>query len=234
MQIHAKTFLRLVLLSVLLLPSMVACSGGAPEFKIRFGDVHGLRKGDALYLDASTIGKVDKVAYTDTGVFLVSVSIQKEFASAATDTSKFYIDVDPQERQQRAIRVVQLEKGGRPIEDGAIVDGDTKYTVLYEQFASQLGKNIAVLESGINAFIKELQGVPESEQIRELERQLDEIIADLGNMSSEMKTKLENEILPLLREKIEELRKSLERIGRGDDLESIDRKMDAIDSRLNV
>jgi hypothetical protein len=231
---HANVFLKGVVISAVLLAVMLGCDGGAPLFKIRFDDVHGLRKGDTLYLDASAIGSVDKVDYTDTGVFLVSVSIQKEFASAATDTSKFYIDVDPQERQQRVIRVVQLEKGGRPIENGSIVDGDTKFTVLYEQFTRQLGKNIAVLESGINAFLEELQGFPESEQVRELERQLDEIIADLGNMSSEMKATLENEILPLLREKIEALRKSLERAGRGDDLESIDRKMDMIDKELQV
>ena len=231
---HANVFLKGVVISAVLLAVMLGCDGGAPLFKIRFDDVHGLRKGDTLYLDASAIGSVDKVDYTDTGVFLVSVSIQKEFASTATDTSKFYIDVDPQERQQRVIRVVQLEKGGRPIENGSIVDGDTKFTVLYEQFTRQLGKNIAVLESGINAFLEELQGFPESEQVRELERQLDEIIADLGNMSSEMKATLENEILPLLREKIEALRKSLERAGRGDDLESIDRKMDMIDKELQV
>ena len=226
--------IRSLLLTTMAILMMVGCFDSRHGFTIRFDDVHGLKQGDPVYFEASVIGTVEKVDYTDTGKFLVGVSLQEEFASAATNASRFYVDAEPHNRLQKVIRVVQLEPGGDPISEDAVVDGHSKYTVLYEQFARQLGKNIAVLESGINAFLEALQGFPESEQVRELERQLDEIIADLGNMSSEMKTTLENEILPLLREKIEALRKSLERIGRGDDLESIDRKMDAIDSRLNV
>ena len=115
-----------------------------------------------------------------------------------------------------------------------MVEGHTKYAVLYEQFAHQLGQNIAILESGINAFLNELQGIPVNEQIKELERQMDAIIADLGNMSRTMKDRLENEILPLIREKIEELRKRLEGSGQEKALDPLEQKMKTIDERLNV
>ena len=94
--------------------------------------------------------------------------------------------------------------------------------------------NIATLESGINAFLNELQGIPANEQVKELARQLDAIIADLGNMSSAMKERLDNEILPLIRKKIEELRKGLEESGQEKELDPLEQKMKTIDERLNT
>ena len=164
----------------------------------------------------------------------MSVTIQKEYASAATHTSKFYIDTDPANRRQRALRVVQLGKGGHPIEEGAVIEGHAKYAVLYEQFAYQLGQNLTIFEFGINEFLRELQGFTTDEQIEELEKQLDAILADVERMSHEMKHKLENEILPQLRQKIEELRKRLEGTGQEEDLGPIDQKMDAIHQELSV
>jgi hypothetical protein len=231
---HIGLSTKQTVIGAILMAAILGCSDGASEFQIRFSDVHGLRKGDPVYFEESAIGKVENVEYTDAGIFLVGVRISPEFASAATDASKFYIDVAPQKSEQRAIRVVQLETGGHPIENGSTVDGHTRYAVLYEQLARQFGKDIADLESGINAFLNELQGIPANEQIREIERQLDAIIADLGSMSREMKDKLENEILPLIKEQIEDLRKRLEGSGRGEALDPLDEKMDTIDDRLST
>jgi len=231
---HVKPLLKLALIGVVLSAFITGCFDGTHDFKIRFGDVHGLRKGDPVYFEESVIGNVEAIEYTDAGLFLVSVSIQKDFASSATDKSKFYVDAEPQRIEQKLIRVVQLEKGGNKIEEDAIVDGHTKYAVLYEQFAYQLGKNISIFESGINEFLRALQGFSTDEQMKEIERQLDDIIADLGNMSREMKFKLENEILPLLREKIEDLRKNLEGTGQEEEIEHLDRKMETIKDTLSV
>jgi ABC-type transporter Mla subunit MlaD len=213
---------------------MAGCFNGTHDFKLRFGDVHGLKKGDPVYFQESVIGEVEAVEYTDAGLFLVSVALQKEFAPAATDASRYYIDSDRERREQKLVRVVQMKPGGEAIEEGAIVDGHTKYAVRYEELANELGKSITILESGISAFLKELQSFPADGQIEALERQLDDLIADLGNMSSEMKHTLEQEILPLLKEKIEALRKQLAKSGKEEDLKDIDRKMNVIDDRLDI
>lgn len=226
--------MRSLVLTAVAAMLMVGCFNSTHDFKLRFTDVQGLKKGDPLYFNESVIGEVEAVEYTDEGLFLVSIALRKEFASAATEASRYYIDTDPETSEQRLIRIVQMEPGGKAIEAGAVVDGHTKYTVLYEQFAHQVGKNIAILESGIQEFLSELQGFPADRQIKALERQLDDIIADLGNMSREMKHKLEQEILPLLKEKIEALRKRLEGSGEEKSLEGLDRKLDAIDDGLNV
>lgn len=222
------------LLTAVMALMIAACFNGSLDFKIRFDDVHGLKTGDPVYFEASAIGNVEKIAYTDAGLFLVEVSIRKEFAPAATDDSRFFIDTDPQKREQRVIRVVQLEPGGEPIAEGALVEGHTKYAVIAEGWARQLGRNMTIVESGIDAFLNELQGITTEEQVAELEQRLDEIIAGLGDMSREMKRTLENDILPLLREKIEELRRILEQSGREEDMERLDEKMETIDEGLQV
>ncbi|MBC2737709.1 MAG: MCE family protein [Desulfobacteraceae bacterium] len=234
MQPRVHTFLKLALLWAIISASLIGCTDSTHDFEIRFSDVHGLHKGNSVYFEGAVIGEVQKVAYTDSGVFLVSVSIQNEFASAATDAARFFIDSDPENNTQKVIRVVQLGKEGNPIEEDAVIDGQTKYAVLYEQFAYQLGQNLTIFEAGINEFLSELQGFSTDEQIEELEKQLDAIMADMGRMTREMKHTLETEILPLLRQKIEELRKRLEGTAQEEDLGPIDQKMDAINQELRV
>ena len=231
---HAQASLKRIILSAILLAPIAGCMDGALDFQIQFDNVHGLKQGDPVVFEEAVIGTIEEIDYTDSGVFMVSVAIQKEFANAATDDSKFYIDFHPQDRDRKAIEVVQLEKGGNPIEENAVVEGHMKYAVLYEQFTYELGKNIAILGSGINEFFRAFQGFSDAEKIREIEKQLDAIIADLGNMSDEMKRKFEKEIIPLLKEKIEALRKSLEKIDKGEDLNRIDRKMNTITETLRV
>jgi hypothetical protein len=231
---RVPTSLKLALIWAILSASLIGCMDSAHDFRIRFSDVHGLHKGNSVYFEGAVIGKVQKVAYTDSGVFLVSVSIQEEFASAATDAGRFFIDGDPENSTQKVIRVVQLGKKGNPIEEDAVIEGHTRYAVLYEQFAYQLGQNLTIFEAGINEFLREFQGFSTEEQIEELEKQLDAIMADVGRMTHEMKHELETEILPLLRQKIEELRKRLEGTGQEEDLGPIDQKMDTINRELSV
>ena len=229
-----NSFLPRVFIWALLSASIMGCMDSTHDFKIRFHDIQGLLKGHAVYLEESVIGDVEAVEYTDSGDFLVSVAIRQEFASAVTDVCRFYIDRVPENSAQKMIRVVPLEENGNQIPEGATVEGHTKYAVLYEEFAYRLGRNMTIFESGIDAFLRELKGFSEDEQIRELERQLDDIIAELAHMSRQMKARLENEILPLLRDKIEDLRKRLEGTGQEENLDPIDRKMDQINDSLNI
>ncbi|MEN8265082.1 MAG: hypothetical protein ABFR82_16675 [Nitrospirota bacterium] len=226
--------IRSLFLTTITVMVIIGCSETTHDFKIRFSDIQGLRKGNQVFFEETVIGNVKEIEYTDSGNYLVSVSVRKQFASTTTDASKFYIDAEHERSEQKGIRVVQLEKGGNKIEEDTIVEGHTKYAVIYDQFAYQFSKNIYILESGINEFFKELKGFSKNEQIKEIERQLNEIIADLGNMSIEIKNKLEKEILPLLRKKIEELRKSLEKTGEEEELKNIDQKIEVITDRLRV
>ena len=170
----------------------------------------------------------------DTGKYLVSVAVEDQFSSLPKDSSTFYIDSNPETENQKAIRIIQIEQGGNPIKKNAVVEGQSKYVAMYDQFTNKLRKNVQTLESELNEFFKELQNLSESEQIKQIERQLDKILAEIGNLSLEMKHKLESEVLPRIKEQIEDLRRRLEKNGKEEKLKHIEQKFETISAKLKV
>jgi hypothetical protein len=225
---------RLLLLQTITAIVFLGCIDTTHDFKIRFEDINGLRKGNKVFFKETAIGDVEKIEYTDAGIFLVSVSVKEQYASATTDGCEFYVDEEPPKSSQKIIRMVQLGEDGIQLKEGAVVDGNSKYSVFYGQFAFQLAQNINILESGANEFLRELKGLSANKQIKVIEKQLSKIIDDSVNMSIEMKKKLELEILPFLRKKIEELRKGLKKTGEEEKLRHIDQKIRMITDRLKV
>jgi hypothetical protein len=211
---------------------IIGCIGTTHNFKIRFNDIQGLRKNDRVFFDKTVIGEIKGIEYADTGNYLVSVAVEDQFSSLPKDSSSFYIDSNPEAESQKAIRIIQIKDGGNIIEKNTIVEGQSKYVAIYGQIANKFRKNVHVLESEINEFFKGLQSLSESEQIKQIERQLDKILAEIENLGVEMKHKLETEILPRIKEQIEELRRRLEEIGKKEKLEYVDQKIKTISAKL--
>ena len=160
------------------------------------------------------------------------VAVENQYSSLPRDSSTFYIDSNPEKESQKAIRIIQIEDDGNIIAKDAIVEGQSKYVTIYGQIANKFRKNVRVMESEINEFFKGLQNLTEDEQIKQLERQLDRILAEIEKLSVQMKHKLETEILPRMKEQIEELRRKLEQIGKGGKLKYVDQKIETILAKL--
>ena len=211
---------------------LIGCIGTTHNFKIRFNDIEGLRKNDQVFFDKTPIGVVTDVEYTDTGNYLVKVAVEDQFSSLPKDSSTFYIDSNPENESQKAIRIIQINDDGNIIEKNAIVEGQTKYVAIYGQIANKFRKNVRVMESEINEFFKGLQNLSEDEQIKQIEKQLDKILDEIENLSVQMKHKLETEILPRIKEQLEELRRRLEQIGKEEKLKYVDQKIKTISAKL--
>ena len=162
----------------------------------------------------------------------MKVAVEDQYSSLPKDTSTLYIDSNPENESQKAIRIIQIQEDGNTIEKNAILEGQTKYAAIYGQIANKFRKNVRVMESEINEFFKGLQNLSEDEQIKQLERQLDKILAEIENLSAQMKHKLETEILPRIKEQIEELRRRLEEIGKEEKLKYVDQKIETISAKL--
>ena len=199
---------------------------------IRFNDIEGLRKDDQVFFDQTPIGVVKDIEYTDDGNYLVKVAVEDQYSPLPKDSSTFYIDSNPENESQKAVRIIQIQDDGNTIEKNAIVEGQTKYAAIYGQIANKFRKNGRVMESEINEFFKRIQNLSEDEQIKQLERQLDKILAEIENLSAQMKHKLETEILPRIKEQIEELRRRLEEIGKEEKLKYVDQKIETISAKL--
>ena len=163
---------------------------------------------------------------------MVSVAVEDQFSSLPKDTSTFYIDSNPDTESQKALRVIQIKDGGNKIEEKAIVEGQSKYAAIYGQIADEFSKNINVLECEINGIFKGFQGLSESEQIKQIDRQLDKIIAELDHLSVKMRYKLKTEVLPNINEQIEKLRRRLEEHGKEAKLKYVDQKLETIYEEL--
>ena len=68
------------------------------DFIIKFNSVDGLKKGGRVIYEKQPIGSVDEIVYTEQGIFLVNVSIKKEFADRATKSTLFVIDGETSEK----------------------------------------------------------------------------------------------------------------------------------------
>ena len=224
--------IRNFIFSVIAALVLFGCVGTTYNFKIRFNDINGLNKNDQVFFDKTPIGVVTDVEYTDTGNYLVSVAVDDQYSSFPKDSSTFYIDSNPETEGETAVRIIQIKDGGNLIEKNTVVEGQSKYSAIYGQIANNFRKNIHAMESEINEFIKGLQDFSESEQIKQIERQLDKILAEIENLSAEMKHKLETDILPRIKQHIEELRRRLKQIGKEEKLKYVDQKIETISAKL--
>jgi hypothetical protein len=211
---------------------IIGCIDTTHNFKVRFNDIQGLQKNDQVYFDKTVIGKVTAIDYADSGSYLVSVAVEDQFSSLPKDTSTFYIDSNPYTESEKAVRIIQVKDGGNKIEKKAIVEGQSKYVAIYGQIANRFRKNIYVMQSEINELFKGFQSLSESEQIKQIERQLDKILAELDLLSVEMRHKVKTEILPKINEQIEKLRRRLEGLGKEEKLIYVDQKMETIYAEL--
>jgi ABC-type transporter Mla subunit MlaD len=220
----SKTVLFLLLGALVL----SGCGSDMLDFKIRYQDVFGLRKDDRVLFEERHIGTVRDVTYTSQGDYLVDVSISKEFVDQITEHSRFYIASDPKNTDRQAVHTVRIKDGGTPIEKNAVVAGTTKYAVLMDRFGVGLRDNLKTLQSELNDLIESFRNLSESEQIKRLEKELDRLLADLQHLGGEMKHKLETEILPRIKDTIEELRRRLKELGREEELVPVERKVEEL------
>ena len=224
--------IRNFIFSVITALVLLGCVGTTYNFKIRFNDIQGLRENDRVFFDKTPIGVVTDVEYTDTGNYLVSVAVDDQYSSLPKDSSTFYIDSNPETEGETAVRIIQIKDGGNLIEKNTVVEGQSKYSAIYGQIANNFRKNFHAMEFEINEFVKGLQDFSESEQIKQIERQLDKILAEIENLSAEMKHKLETDILPRIKQHIEELRRRLKQIGKEEKLKYVDQKIETISAKL--
>lgn len=223
-------------ISMLVLAALVMTGMGGTtlEFTIRFDQIDGLRKSDAVYFDTTRIGFVKDVAYTDKGDYRVGLVVENQYAHLPKYSSTYYIDTDPENYERQALKIIDLQNGGRVVTPNAVIKGISKYAALYDQITRKFRKNLKVMESEITELFRDLRSLSEDEQIKQLESQLEKILNDFENLSSQMKHKLETEILPRIKDQLEDLKSRLKKNGREEKLNDAEEKMDQITSKFYI
>lgn len=211
----------LTISTVMLLPGC-----GSAEYNLLFSAIKGLKKGAPLLFEQNTIGTVKKIVYTKEGDYLVSLSVDKAFASAMTEYSRFEVVPSPVEGVEKAIVMTLEQKGGTPLEkEVAIKALEPSRFLALDKMTPMLKK----LESGVDQFINDLQNIPESEQFKTFEKKFEDTINELGrqmkNSGKDIQDNIQDNIIPRLEKELEELRRKFEQNGDAEKIEPLEKKL---------
>ena len=186
---------------------IAACQDKGLNLRINFAHVNGLKEGDRVIFEQNQIGRVAGVRYEKSGSFTVHVEIKGAFAEAVTEHARFFIVVDPEEQANKAIEMNRVTTGGTPLEDGAAVQGSSRFSSLFDRTWKAFENGIGDLEKQFKDFSEQLQNIPESEAYQDLKKDLERLSEEMKRAGEATHEKIEKELLPRLKRELEALRK---------------------------
>ena len=209
-----------------------------------------MKSGDEIVFDGNRVGKVEKVIYTQDGDYLVDASVQPEFIYCVTRDSEFYITDDTGLKEKKVIEIVQKNPGGVVLSEGEIVNGSVKPKIFehifngiqeeavrtqdqletqFENLKKSLQRNSKNLENTLDELAEQfsnlsekLEKVPDSQEVKKLEEMLGLLADELEQSQKAIREKIQNEVIPEIQERINELRESLKRDNREDEIDLLD------------
>lgn len=204
---------RLFALTWLLLLMLSGC-GQDLHFKINYDKIDGLSEGAPVILDDQTIGKVTAVEITKNGRHLVEVAIPRESAGAATSEASFILAEDPDDPQQKRIEVQLAGPGGKPIAEGAEVQGSypspTGGIFPFGELLREIGGALGQLRGQVERFRQEFQKLPDSPEAKQLQEEWRKLTDEIAKTQNEAGYAMKKDILPKLEKEMEDLHKRME------------------------
>lgn len=219
---------RTMLLLFLIIPVVLGCEEEALNLKIRYDHIRGLKKNDRVIFEQNQIGAVKNVTYSDKADYIVHVVIIKNFVKAATEYSRFFIVEDPLNKENMAVEMVHTLEGGKPLKNNSVIEGSTKASAFLNQFLDEFAQGFGKLQTEIDQLLKDLGGIPASEEFKKLEDELKRLKKEMTESGDELKKKIRDELLPRLKQEMDALKERLRELGREDELKPLETEMEAI------
>jgi len=217
-------------LLILMIVSIIGfgCEAESLNLTIKFDHIDGLKANDGVIFEKNQIGRVDNVTYTKEGDYLVDVMIYKTYMDAATEHARFFIVSDPQNSEQRVVEMIQILKGGKPLQNNSVLEGSSKSSVIIERLEKDLTKGMESFRKEFDEFSEELKKIPDSQAYKKLEDELANLYDQMKQSGKEVKETIQKEILPRLEEELENLKKRFHEKGQEDELKPLEIKMEEI------
>jgi len=218
MHIHARLKLFFTLFFTLFL--LAGC--GNFFLKLSFSDIQGLKKNDPIFFDQNKVGHITHIAYTDTGEYIVSIDIKKEFKQAFTEFSRFKIIESPLEEHEKAILMTLAQKGGKPLKNGSVVKAIAPSPL------QGLAPFIDKFKSDLDKMVNQMKSVPESKEYQALEKKIDELAKQMKRSGKAVQESIKNDIIPRLKRQLKALSNALKKKGMKDDTHPLEKKLNAL------
>jgi hypothetical protein len=215
---------------ILMIVSIIGlgCEAENLNLFIRFDHIDGLKSNDSVIFETNRIGKVDEVTYTKKGDYLVELMIHKAYTNAVTEHVRFFIVSDPQDNGRSVVEMIQILKGGKPLQNNTVLEGSNKSSAIIERLEKDLEKGMESFRKQFNEFAEELKKIPDSEAFKKLETELENLYDEMKRSGKDVRDLIQKEMLPRLEQELENLRKRLHEKGRENELKSLEIKMEEI------
>lgn len=219
---------KIYITSIITMLFLFACEETGLDLKIRFDDIQGLQADNRVLFESNHVGQVTRVFYDKQGYYLVDLIIKEDFANAATEYSRFYIVDDPQAAGRKAIEIMLLRKGGTPLADGSMVEGSTRSAAVYQKMLQDFDKQAGKIGQQLQQFFDDLKRLPESDEVKQLQRDLEELGREMEAAGKATREKIQNEVVPMMKEELERLKKRLENFGRDKEVEPLEEQLEKL------
>lgn len=187
------------------------------RFAVHFSEDPALVSGDAVVFRQEAVGKVAGVEKAAEGGFLASVEIAGDFAGAATEDSRFYLDNDAERPGHKRIEIEQDKTGGRAIPYGATVEGRERLSSLipFGAILDTFRQGLQELGDQLRDFQQGLKEVPDSPEAKQLEQEWRRLQEEMDKARRETDKALREKLIPQLQRELDKLRKRFDALPRG-------------------
>ncbi len=207
---------------------LVGCWQDAIHLDVNFDTLNGLAKDDRVLFEGNLAGKVAAIEYRPEGTYRVALEVDEGYAHALTEHSRFYVAEDSGRQGHQAIVIDLVATGGRRLEDGATVDGETGPHDVFARWKREMESGLQFLQEQIEKFSRDVQGIPESDAYRQLKRSLQDWAEEMERAGEGARDKIEREWLPRIQRELDALREQFKSRGQEERLEPLEKEVDRI------
>jgi hypothetical protein len=220
------------LLLMILLLGVTSCAS-PHKVMVLFDRPGSLKPGDRVIWENRTIGSVGDFQANPSGKTVVPLQVKPDFREALTDQSRFLIQADPDWPGSQMVKMVLLSSGGKPLPDGAVVEGSTSFSLMVERGSRGIQGIPQALQDALDRLNKEVGRLSDREWQKELESQLDSWTRELKKSGENTRRYFQEEVLPRLEQSVQDLLRRLKEMGKEKDGKSLEEKFDRIKRTLS-
>lgn len=219
-----RNMMTLALVAILLM----ACRSDSILINVTFETLSGIEQGDRVVFQGNKAGQVAGVQFNQDGKYTVQVEIDKGFAHAVTEYSKFHIVDDPGQAGTKGIEVKLEREGGTPLASGSSVIGVPPDMGLAGRLQKELDAGLGFFKEQIDRFGRDLQSFPDSQAYKDLKKALEDLASEIELKEKNTRESVKREWLPKIQGELEDLRERLKKMGRENELAPLDQEVDRI------
>jgi paraquat-inducible protein B len=208
---------------------LMACCSDRILINVAFEALFGIEKGDRVVFQGNKAGHVTGVQFNQDGKYTVQVEMDKGFANAVTEYSKFHIIDDTGQKGRKAIEVKLEREGGTPLASGSSVIGVPPDMGLAGRLQKELDAGLGFFKKQIDRFGQDLQSFPDSQGYKDLKKTLEDLASEIERKEKQTRESLKREWLPKIQRELEDLREQLKQMGREDELAPLVQEVERIE-----